>query len=81
MKPTSDNDRLICLATFPTLPEASIVKGMLEANGIPAILDNQIFGSLYPIGFNSIGGIPVMVFARDLDAARELLEEHSDTAE
>lgn len=66
-------DNLVLLATFPGDVEAHIAAGMLEANGIATVLDNQLFSSLYPIGFNSIGQVRMMVRAADYSRANELL--------
>lgn len=68
-----DRDTLTCCATFATDWEAHIAAGVLEENGIPSTIDNEIFSSIYPIGFNSLGGIRLMVWQRDLDRARRLL--------
>lgn len=73
-----NDDNLICVATFPNDAEAHIVAGMLEAEGIPTVLDNQIFSSLYPIGFNSIGAIRLMVRRCDSDRALNLMERDHD---
>ncbi len=74
-----EQDTLVLLETFSTDAEAHIVAGMLESNGIPCCIDNQIFGSsVYPIGFSSLGGIRVMVLSRDLDRARSLLAQSHD---
>lgn len=75
----SKND-LVHLTTLSTDAEAHIVAGMLESEGIPTVLDNSVFGSsVYPIGFNSIGGIRLMVRSCDLNKAAALLESHGDS--
>ncbi|MDE6444302.1 MAG: DUF2007 domain-containing protein [Muribaculaceae bacterium] len=61
------------LATYSTLAEAYIIKGMLEANGIPALVRNE--NNLYVPIFD---GVSVMVFEKDFDKAKKLLEEHGD---
>lgn len=66
---------------FSTPQEAYIAKGMLDANGIPSIINNEDFYNVYPIGFNSIGGIRLMVPEEDYDKAIQLLKEHGDDAE
>lgn len=69
---------IVLAATFADLPSAAIAKGMLAANGIDSILDNATFSSIYPIGFNSLGEVRLMVAASDLDEARRLLDSHGD---
>lgn len=65
-------------ATFPNIQSAYIAKGMLEANGIPSVLNNEDFNAIYPIGFNSIGAIKLLVREQDLEKAQQLLQEHGD---
>lgn len=66
------NDTVI-LASYNSTEEAYIVKGMLECNGIPAMVANE--NNLYVPVFN---GINVLVFEKDLARARQLMEEHGD---
>lgn len=69
-----DND-LIIAATFDFDWQAHMAKGILDEHDIPSVLDNEIFSSLYPIGFNSIGGINLRVFRRDLERASEIIRQ------
>lgn len=68
-----DENDLIIVATFDFDWQAHMAQGILEEHEIPSVLDNEIFGSLYPIGFNSIGGINLRVFRRDADRARDII--------
>lgn len=61
------------LSNFPTLQDAAIIQGMLEANGIPSVLSDQ--NNLYVPVF---GGVTVLVREQDLDKAIELLRDHND---
>lgn len=65
-------------ATFSTIQAAYIAKGMLENHGIMSIINNEDFNSIYPIGFNSIGGVRLLVNEPDLNRAKQLLEEFHD---
>lgn len=67
-----DND-LIIVATFSFDWQAHIAEGLLNEEGIPCVLDNEIFSTLYPLGFNSIGGINLRVFRRDEAKAKAIL--------
>ena len=69
-----DND-LIIVATFDFDWQAHMAQGILAEQEIPSTLDNEIFGSLYPSGFNSIGGINLRVFRRDADRAKEIIRQ------
>lgn len=64
---------------FSTDWEAHIAQGVLEEHGIRSAIDNEVFGSILPIGFNDIGGIRLIVMAEDLERARELLDHCSSS--
>lgn len=70
---THSNDTNITIATYSTDWEAHIAEGVLVNEGIPCMLTNETFSSIYPIGFNSIGGINLIVPAGYADKARSLL--------
>lgn len=70
-----DDSDLIIAATFDFDWQAHMAKGILDEHDIPSVLDNEIFSSLYPIGFNSIGGINLRVFRRDLERASEIIRQ------
>ncbi|ROT11524.1 DUF2007 domain-containing protein [Muribaculaceae bacterium Isolate-104 (HZI)] len=64
---------LVTLEVYDHDWQAHIAKGVLDEAGIPSIINNEIFGSVYPIGFNSIGGIALKVRGCDVAAAQKLL--------
>ncbi len=68
-----EHDNLVVVASFDFDWQAHIAQGLLEEEGIRSVLGNELFGSLYPIGFNSIGGITLSVFQRDADRARQII--------
>lgn len=68
------NDTSITIATYSTDWEAHIAEGVLSNEGIPCTLTNETFSSIYPIGFNSIGGINLVVPAEYADTSRRLLD-------
>lgn len=70
----TDNKGWVVLNTYSTDWEAHIAKGALENAGIPAVIQNEDFASVYPIGFNSIGGLPLLVPAAKAAEAREILK-------
>lgn len=69
--------KTVVAKVFSTDWEAHIAQGVLEENGIHSAIDNEVFGSILPIGFNDIGGIRLIVMAEDLDRAVELLAQSS----
>ena len=64
---------MVTLSNFPNEQEAAIVQGMLEANGIPAVVSDQ--NNLYVPVF---GGVSLLVREEDLAAAQKLLHEHNN---
>lgn len=71
---TSPDDIVYC-RSYQNDAEAQILTELLRLNHIPYIIDNKVFSNIYPIGFNSIGEVRVMVFRRDLEKALSLLKD------
>lgn len=64
---------MVTLSNYPNVQDASIVQGMLEANGIPSVISDQ--NNLYvPI----FGGVSLMVREEDLKRAQHLISTHHD---
>ena len=72
------DDDLILLDTYYSDVDAYIAKGVLETNGIPCIINNEIMSSVYPITVTSLGEIRLLIFRRDLEEARRLLAGNAD---
>ena len=66
-------DDTVTLATYSTLAEAYIIKGMLESHGIKTIVRNE--NNLYVPIFD---GVSIMVLEKDLERALILLRENDD---
>lgn len=66
------------IATFPDSISASIAQGMLEANGIHSVIDNQAMGALYPTPLSGLSDVNLMVNEKDATRAIELLKEVGD---
>ena len=68
---------LVRVAEFGSRPEAEIVKGMLEANGIRAALSADDMGGIRPeLTFTM--GVRLLVAEDDAEVARELLDGTMD---
>ncbi len=52
---------------------AAVVRGLLEAHGIPAVLESDAAPSVHPFGVGPLASVRVRVRARDIGAARALL--------
>ncbi len=69
-----DEDKLVVFGEYANEAEASIVKGVLETNGIPCILTNELLSSLLPMAPLKAGLVRLMVFDFDLEMAKKIME-------
>jgi ribonuclease III len=56
--------------------EASIVRGLLEAHGVPAVVASDLPHSIFPVAINGIGEVRISVHPDDADEARRIIETH-----
>ena len=56
--------------------EASVVRGLLEAHGVPSVVASHLPQSLFPMAINTLGEIGIAVHAEDADEARRIIETH-----
>lgn len=66
---------LVTLVKYLMPTEAYILKGRLEAEGIPAAVFNENFSTIYPFAAQLTGGVQLKVRAEDLERAKEILED------
>ena len=59
-------------------PEAQIIKGLLESEGIPVLLKYESAGIVYGLTVDGMGQVKVMVWERMADDARKLIEERNN---
>lgn len=57
-------------------PEAEIIRGRLESEGIPAFLRYESAGIVYGLTVNGLGQVEVQVPARFAAFARRMLANH-----
>ena len=71
-----NEEKLVVLNKYPNAVDANIVKGALEASGIPA-------GVIVDSTANAIWMAPVrvVVFERDLELARQVISEIEELSE
>ena len=67
-----DND-LVVFDTYENPIDASIVKGVLETNGVPCMLSNEVLSSVLPLSGTSIGDVRLLVFRKDYDEAKKIM--------
>jgi len=70
--PTEDGTTWVEITSTGSEDEAKLVQGFLEAEGIPAQVENVKF-SMEPVTFGMMGEIRVYVGAEDEQRAQELL--------
>jgi ribonuclease-3 len=56
--------------------EASVVRALLEAHGVPSVIASHLPQSLFPMAMSTRGEIRIAVHADDADEARRIIEEH-----
>ena len=62
------------IASTGTEDEATLIRGFLEAEGIPAQIENVKF-SMEPINFGTMGDIRIYVSAQDEQRAQALMKQ------
>jgi ribonuclease-3 len=56
--------------------EASIVRGLLEANGILSVVSSAVLHSVFPVNVNELGEVRISVRPDEADEARRIIESH-----
>jgi ribonuclease III len=56
--------------------EASIVRGLLETNGIMAVMSSRVAHGLFPLNVNELGEVRLSVHPEEADDARRVIESH-----
>lgn len=58
--------------------EAEILRGVLEAQGVTALLSQEAAGSIIPVDVGIFGQVHLLVSAEQAARAREILDEIAD---
>ncbi len=56
--------------------EASIVRGLLEANGVPSVITSDVPHNIFPLTVNGLGEVRLSVRQDDADDARRIIDGH-----
>ena len=56
--------------------EASIVRGLLEANGVRSVVSSAVLHSVFPVNVNELGEVRISVRPDEADEARRIIESH-----
>jgi hypothetical protein len=70
-----NNEKLITVHTFSLAPDASIIRGRLESEGIACFVQNELISQVAPFYSSAFGGIKLQVKESDAPRAIEILEE------
>ena len=56
--------------------EASIVRGLLEANGVMSVVSSRVVHALFPLTVTELGEVRIAVHAEHAGAARQIIDSH-----
>jgi ribonuclease-3 len=56
--------------------EASVVRALLEAHGVPSIMTSDVPHSVFPLTVSALGEVRLSVNADDAEEARRIIESH-----
>lgn len=56
--------------------EASIVRGLLEAHGVPSLVSSDVSHSVFPLSVNELGEVRLSVRASQAEEARHIIDTH-----
>ena len=68
-------EKIVLFETFYNPIEASIVKERLLANGIPCFLSDENSVTVNPLYNQALGGVKLRLFNRDVETARNILQD------
>ncbi len=56
--------------------EASVVRGLLEAHGVPSVTSSDVPHSVFPLNVSALGEVRISVNQADAETARRLIDSH-----
>ncbi len=56
--------------------EASVIRGLLEAHGIPSVGSSDVPHSVFPLSVSALGEVRISVNEGDAEAARRIIDSH-----
>jgi hypothetical protein len=78
-KPSPQNSEPVTIRTCKDLPEAELIRSMLEAGGVKAFIPDENSAGLWPSQILDTNGIRVQVAADDAALAKELLDREAES--
>ncbi len=74
----SEDSKIVVLEIYNYLPEAHLAEAKLLASGIPCYLTDIHMSGMYASWGQPVGGIRLMVFEKDIPAAKTILLSNED---
>ena len=71
----SSSSLVVILRTHSDV-EASVVRGLLEAHGIPCVIGSGAMRSIFPLTIESLGDVRLSVHEADVEEARRIIDSH-----
>lgn len=69
-----DENDLVLFNTYYNDADAYIDKGVLETNGVPCVITNELVSSVYPLTITPLGAIRLWVRRKDADLACRIMQ-------
>lgn len=69
-----DDNELVLFKTYYTDAEAYIDKGVLETNGVPCSITNELVSTVYPITITPLGAIRLWIRRKDAELACRIMQ-------
>src|SRR5207244_2798903 len=67
---------LVVIFTAHSDVEASVVRGLLEAHGVPSVMASDVPHSVFPLTVSALGEVRISVNESDAEEARRIIDSH-----
>jgi hypothetical protein len=69
-------DKIVTVESVNGMLEAEILRGLLESSGVRVWLSHEAAGTAIGINIAPLGNVDIMVQERDLEQARQVLDDY-----
>lgn len=70
------DSRLVVIFRAHSDIEASVIRGLLDAHGVPCAMSSDVPHSVFPLTVSALGDVRISVTEDDADTARRIIESH-----
>jgi len=74
--PSEPSSALVVIFRTHSDVEASIVRGLLEAHGVPCVVASGAMRNIFPLTIDSLGDVRLSVHEEDVEEARRIIDSH-----